>query len=531
MDTFTTSSTSKTRPDMKLRSGKNIPRPNLRKNGSRREIQEGHQQGQDPESWKSSFLRLVVAPILVIFNALRWPGWDQLDALKQGAHKLMDCIKTDGTAIVLISLEVIIISIQDILQQLYFLVNRFKRSQIYLYLLIGSIILSGIYLLRPSVFTAADYQAIMGVSRSRAKQYISFAKHLDEIDSKVTELASRLEQYFQKSQYSNKMILEQMSFLSSQIKEQQSQLNYQREDYRRIWDALYTQNQYMLSVSNDIKLDVIEALQDNTVAVFDRKNEELKISPDFLRYMQTADFIQAFIQHNKQTIRSFIQEELQHFYATPKDKTDSIIKTVELGPASLEHLVEKTVKKYCQEDDEPDFALRSRGGSIISSRTSATYRPPTTSKSLLLRALGYYLRVKSPWAAIHPSTQVGECWSMNGSNGTIGISLSTKIFMESVTLVHPSANVLLGDIINAPRVFRVFAVASDPMYLEDELVFLGEFEYNIHSQYKTQKFLLVENIDQAYQAAVIQFLSNWGNPDFTDVYRIKISGKPASTDE
>ncbi|KAI8644406.1 SUN domain-containing protein, partial [Parasitella parasitica] len=119
----------------------------------------------------------------------------------------------------------------------------------------------------------------------------------------------------------------------------------------------------------------------------------------------------------------------------------------------------------------------------------------------------------------------GECWSMSGSNGTVGITLSTKIFMDSVTLVHPSASVLLGDIINAPRVFRVFAIPIDPIYLEEDLVFLGEFEYDIHSQYKAQKFLLVENTDRVYQTVIIQFLSNWGNPNFTDIYRIKISGK------
>lgn len=312
-----------------------------------------------------------------------------------------------------------------------------------------------------------------------------------------------------------------------QIKEQQSQLNYQREDYRRIWDALYTQNQYMLSVSNDIKLDVIEALQDNTIAVFDKRDEELKVSPEFLEYMKTANFIQEFTDHNKQTIRFFIQDELRYFFLTHKDKTSSIIEKIDQVPSSLEQLVQATLKKYCQYDDEPDFALHSRGGAIILSKTSKTYRPPTTSRSILLRALGYYPMVKSPWAVIRPSVQVGECWSMDGSNGKITISLSADIFMENITLEHPSANALLDDIINAPQVFRVFGSRTDLSDLQDKPLFLGEFEYNIHSEYKAQKFLLKES-DRAFNIAIIQFMSNWGNPNFTDIYRIKISGKPAT---
>lgn len=477
---------------------------------------EEHQEDAE-ESWKELILKILVAPSLDMLNEIRWSGWDYFntytDDFTQMLYDLMDYFKNHSIMLVLISVGTFIGgSVHAFAQQQHLGKLKWVLS-ILIVLAILSVILNPIYQSVPNITSVKYYS---DASEITTNHYTS-----------LSEQVLHLEQLFQKSQYSNKLILEQLSFISMQIKEQQSQLNYQREDYRRIWDALYTQNQYMLSVSNDIKLDVIEALQDNTIAVFDKRDEELKVSPEFFEYMKTANFIQEFTEHNKQTIRSFIQDELRYFFLTHKDKTSSIIEKIDQVPSSLEQLVQATLKKYYQYDDEPDFALHSRGGAIILSKTSKTYRPPTTSRSILLRALGYYPMVKSPWAVIRPSVQVGECWSMNGSNGKIAISLSADIFMENVTLEHPSANALLDDIINAPQVFRVFGSRTGLSGLQDKPLFLGEFEYNIHSEYKAQKFLLKES-DRAFNIAIIQFMSNWGNPNFTDIYRIKISGKPAT---
>lgn len=477
---------------------------------------EEHQEDAE-ESWKGLILKILIAPSLDMLNEIRWSGWDYFntytDDFTQMLYDLMDYFKNHSIMLVLISVGTFIGgSVHAFAQQQHFGKLKCVLS-ILIVLAILSVILNPIYQSVPNITSVKSHS---DASKATRNHYTS-----------LSEQALHLEQLFQKSQYSNKLILEQLSFISMQIKEQQSQLNYQREDYRRIWDALYTQNQYMLSVSNDIKLDVIEALQDNTIAVFDKRDEELKVSPEFLEYMKTANFIQEFTDHNKQTIRFFIQDELRYFFLTHKDKTSSIIEKIDQVPSSLEQLVQATLKKYCQYDDEPDFALHSRGGAIILSKTSKTYRPPTTSRSILLRALGYYPMVKSPWAVIRPSVQVGECWSMDGSNGKITISLSADIFMENITLEHPSANALLDDIINAPQVFRVFGSRTDLSDLQDKPLFLGEFEYNIHSEYKAQKFLLKES-DRAFNIAIIQFMSNWGNPNFTDIYRIKISGKPAT---
>lgn len=481
------------------------------------------QEQQQPEgiesTWKDILTRIMVVPSLVTLLELKLEHFESLKSYtQQWLSSTINFVQVYSAELALMTAWTCIINGLRLMSP-----QHKPRLLLWVFIPLATLLLSIIY----PIYLSSQNRNALYASQTPTKQYSSFAKHLVDIDTKITEQASRMEQLFQKTQYSNKLLLEQMAFISSQIREQQSQLNYQREDYRRIWDALYTQNQYMLSVSDDIKLDVIEALQDNTIVVFDKSNEQLKVSPQFLEYMQTANFIQAFIQHNKQTIRSFIQQELHHFFLAQKDESSSIMEKIEQVPASLERLVEAIVKKHQpQHEDEPDFALGSRGGRIITSKTSKTYRAPPTSKLFLRRALGYYPKITKPAAVLQPGMQVGECWSMSGTNGTVGIYLSKEIYMTSVTIDHPSASVLLDDIKNAPQDFRVFGMPTDSPDLPDEPLLLGQFKYNIHSEQKAQKFPL--ETDRSFHTVIIQFLSNWGNPDFTDIYRIKISGKPVS---
>jgi hypothetical protein len=59
--------------------------------------------------------------------------------------------------------------------------------------------------------------------------------------------------------------------------------------------------------------------------------------------------------------------------------------------------------------------------------------------------------VYSPELAILPQTHVGECWSMFGNAGTLGIQLGNPIIIQSITADYPSCEVMLSKIENAPR--------------------------------------------------------------------------------
>ncbi|GAN07710.1 hypothetical protein MAM1_0172c07212 [Mucor ambiguus] len=482
--------------------------------------QEEQQEGEGVESfWKDVLARIMVVPSLFTLTGLEWERLELLAAhIQQWLSGGLNFIKEYRVVLAFISAWTYII---NGLRSM----NPHNKPRLLLWVFMPLTILSS---LAYPIYLSSQGSEALSPGQTRIKQYSSFAKHLVDIDTKVTEQASRIEQLFQKTHYNNKQLLEHISLVSSQIREQQAQLNYQREDYRRIWNQLYNQHQYVASVSDDIKQDVIEALQDNAIAVFDKTNEQLKVSPLFFEYMQTTNFIHAFIQHNKHTIRSFIQQELQQFFLAHQDETNAIMERIEQVPSSLEQLVESNMKKYqaSQNDNEPDFALGSRGGRIITARTSKTYRPLPTSKLLLHRALGYYPKITKALAVLQPRMEAGECWSMSGSNGTLGIYLSEEIYLTSVTVEHPPASVLLGDIKHAPRDFRVLGLPTDSPDLPDEPLFLGQFKYDIYSEKRAQKFLL--ETDRSFQIVIIHFLSNWGSPDFTDIYRIKVNGRPVS---
>ncbi|CAO3617804.1 unnamed protein product [Mucor fragilis] len=488
------------------------------------DIDEEQEQQHDSESieqptWKGTLGRILMVPSLVTLTGLRWEHFEVMaNYIQQWLFNGWTFVKDYQIVLIFITAWTYII---NGLRSM----NPHNKPRLLLWVFMPLTVISS---LAYPIYLSSQGSDALPTSQTRTKQYSSFAKHLVDIDTKVTEQASRMEQLFQKTHYTSKQLLEHITLVSSQIREQQAQLNYQREDYRRIWNQLYNQHQYMASVSDDIKQDVIEALQDNAIAVFDKTNEQLKVSPQFFEYMQTTDFIQAFIQHNKHTIRSFIQQELQQFFLENQDGTNAIMERIEQVPSSLAQLVESAVKRYqpLHGDNEPDFALGSRGGRIIPSRTSKTYRPPPTSKLLLRRALGYYPKTTKPLAVLQPKMEVGECWSMNSANGTVGIYLSEEICMTSVTIEHPPASVLLDDIEHAPQEFKVFGVPSDSPDLPDEPLFLGQFKYDIHTEQRAQKFLL--ETDRSFRIVIIHFLSNWGNPDYTDIYRIKVGGKPVS---
>ncbi|KAL9549676.1 hypothetical protein MBANPS3_005097, partial [Mucor bainieri] len=500
--------------------------------------QEQEQEQEEPQqqqegtnaTWKAAIARvIIVVPSLVTLTAgLTWEHFEPLvNRVEQWLSNGSSFIKEYRVVLAFISAWTYLINgLRRALDQ----PHNNNKSRLLLWVILPLTILSSFaYPIYRSSQGTDDALTSSGTSPiGRIKQYASFAKHLVDIDTKVTEQASRIEQLFQKTHYNNKQLLEHIALVSSQIREQQAQLNYQREDYRRIWNQLYNQHQYMASVSDDIKQDVIEALQDNAIAVFDKTDEQLKVSPQFFEYMQTTDFIQAFVQHNKHTVRSFIQQELHEFFLAHQDDTHAIMDRIEQVPSSLEQLVASAVKKYQNDDDssEPDFALASRGGRIVPTRTSKTYRPPTTSKLLLRRALGYYPKTTKPVAVLQPRMEVGECWSMSGSNGTVGIFLSEEIYVTSMTVAHPPASVLLDDIQHAPQDISVFGVPTDAPDLPDEPLLLGQFKYDIHSEQRAQKCLL--ETDRSFRMIIIHIRSNWGNPDYTDIYRIKVSGTPVA---
>uniref|UniRef100_A0A8C5H2Q1 SUN domain-containing protein 1-like n=1 Tax=Gouania willdenowi TaxID=441366 RepID=A0A8C5H2Q1_GOUWI len=185
-------------------------------------------------------------------------------------------------------------------------------------------------------------------------------------------------------------------------------------------------------------------------------------------------------------------------------------------------LVDMQLKqKLLEEIKMPDFALESQGGSVISSRCSETY-----SRSAFLTFFGFRLMYPSdgPRTVIqdHPVLQPGKCWAFYGGQGTLLISLSHPVSITHVTLDHvPRYNTPTGHIDSAPKDFEVFGMNNE----NEAGTLLGRFTYDQNGE-PTQTFELPSPSD-IHHFVKLRVLTNWGQDEYTCLYRFRVHGKMA----
>lgn len=187
----------------------------------------------------------------------------------------------------------------------------------------------------------------------------------------------------------------------------------------------------------------------------------------------------------------------------------------------------------------PDYALATTGGGVLPMLTSATfgvgYKDPLTS-------------TRSSLTTLTTDISPGNCWAMEGTFGQLAVLLSQPIHLEFLTIDHPPRTIL-PDPSSAPRYWSAWALldksrkdqeglrflpevqtpANSPRYGEYHPLYLGSFEYNIHGRRPTQTFVLEPKIRAAklrVPAIVFRFEGNWGNEQYTCIYRVRVHGSP-----
>ncbi|XP_028315674.1 SUN domain-containing protein 1-like [Gouania willdenowi] len=235
-----------------------------------------------------------------------------------------------------------------------------------------------------------------------------------------------------------------------------------------------------------------------------------------------------------------LSEDLSSIKATPPPvpPPDTSSRPVQYLTPELEQAMEKWFNARMQEheairssqgtdcvhpraDRMPDFALESQGGSVISSRCSETY-----SRSAFLTFFGFRLMYPSdgPRTVIqdHPVLQPGKCWAFYGGQGTLLISLSHPVSITHVTLDHvPRYNTPTGHIDSAPKDFEVFGMNNE----NEAGTLLGRFTYDQNGE-PTQTFELPSPSD-IHHFVKLRVLTNWGQDEYTCLYRFRVHGKMA----
>lgn len=235
--------------------------------------------------------------------------------------------------------------------------------------------------------------------------------------------------------------------------------------------------------------------------------------------------------------------------------------------AVISSLVDSALLRYSKDVlARPDYALFTSGGRVIRSLTSPTYEPYPLSRSRA--ALAWVTGASAPRGrpavtALHPDTAPGSCWPFEGQHGQIGIHLSRRVVPSDVTIEHISRDVALdGDVSSAPKNFEVWAVVDSPedvlrlaqyrqeqvaakrsaqTSLEDALneeepaslppspnhLLLSVGSYDPSALSPVQTFPVTpsaRHLSIPVQVVVVKILSNHGEPAYTCLYRVRISG-------
>ncbi|XP_034148346.1 SUN domain-containing protein 1-like isoform X1 [Esox lucius] len=173
-------------------------------------------------------------------------------------------------------------------------------------------------------------------------------------------------------------------------------------------------------------------------------------------------------------------------------------------------------------DEMADYALQAQGGTIVTSRCSKTY--DANAKVLNIMGIPLFKVTESPWTVIggHP-LQPGNCWPFQGSKGRLTVSLSHPVHVTHVSLEHiPAAVSPYGHIKSAPKEFAIYGMSTE----QGEGSLLGTFTYDQAGD--SLQMFEMPRLNNVYQFVELHVLQNWGDEDYTCLYRFHVHGKMTS---
>uniref|UniRef100_A0A2K5Z7S9 Sad1 and UNC84 domain containing 5 n=1 Tax=Mandrillus leucophaeus TaxID=9568 RepID=A0A2K5Z7S9_MANLE len=230
-----------------------------------------------------------------------------------------------------------------------------------------------------------------------------------------------------------------------------------------------------------------------------------------------------------QSLRLY-QEKVRHHSGEIQDLRGSmnllIAKLQEMEAMSDEQKVAQKIMKMIHGDyiEKPDFALKSTGASIDFEHTSATYNHEKAHSYWNWIQLWNY--AQPPDVILEPNVTPGNCWAFEGNRGQVTIQLAQKVYLSNLTLQHiPKTISPSGSLDTAPKDFVIYGMEGSPK----EEVFLGAFQFQPESI--IQMFPLQNQPARAFGAVKVKISSNWGNPAFTCLYRVRVHGSVAPPGE
>lgn len=234
-------------------------------------------------------------------------------------------------------------------------------------------------------------------------------------------------------------------------------------------------------------------------------SEKTKLTSDLLKSVQTLmdDKISNILDNNS---------------VEPKTLKTAKVEVLQIIESKLEQFLADKIGR-------PDFALASAGARIMQGSTSPSY---SATSWWPLSFLGARQSASAPASVvIQQDNSIGNCYALAGQEGHITIQLALPIIPVAFTLDHISSEIAFNST-STPKDFRVIGYrnASDPTPIT-----FGPFTYRLGKdakQIQTFEIPSDQQITETISFVTLDVKSNYGNTDYTCVYRFRVHGNPQS---
>ncbi|KAI8620544.1 UNC-like C-terminal-domain-containing protein [Chytriomyces sp. MP71] len=287
----------------------------------------------------------------------------------------------------------------------------------------------------------------------------------------------------------------------------------------------------------------------NEVLAGGKDTEESKA---ILTREQVMELVKAELAKTTEELQANFDEKLVAVSAQEKAKLD-----METMKSVMNKLISTALSKYSADGiGREDYALETNGAYVIEGLTSAPFTVP--SKSSFGKLMGFRQRHGwGPFIAINEGALPTKCWAMEGTSGTLGIRLASPVIPSAFTIDHVNKDLVVNPngtgLKSAPKEVELWAVLGDnlasfarldlddpksrtlPKSAEKSRVPAGillaqkTFDPHLGSVQTfptdTEAVKYLEKIGFVPSAVVFRIASNWGNTQYTCLYRVRVHGR------
>ncbi|UJR09101.1 hypothetical protein I4U23_013348 [Adineta vaga] len=304
-------------------------------------------------------------------------------------------------------------------------------------------------------------------------------------------------------EYANNVTNQSVQFIENQT--------YKRgtSTLKTVWNKMNNVKDSVLSKIDDGYYNIKKLFHRKIDNVKERVNGAVEVTKD-----NAKDYCEAGLEKVNRVI-----EELK------REKEKFLGSGHALKPAQereLEGLIRFLLDEYAaDETGQADYALEANGAKIVDTRCTEYTEEP---RQNVVKFLGIPIihMSKQPNMLIKAGRMPGQCFPFKGDHGSVVIKLAVPVKPQEFALEHLSKSIsVVGHINSAPNNFTVYALKDKN---DKEGIVLGRYFYDAENGPSLQRFKpqlvnvpLVEYIE-------VRITSNWGNPNYTCLYRFRVHG-------